>query len=717
MTSTTKNRMKINYIIESFFIRAVFFILFIAITLGIYFNKYDEKTKQEDNVKKTHAILSHLITPSLIISDFLEVKRLLYVASSNNETFITIDNDGMIIMADYGKNIFYKFVKSYKKLEDCKNLSIINKYIDGEKYLITCSALKHTDMFYKNKTVGYLLSFSNYKWLSFSPIIFYCIGILIILFLILIILFRKMLYHQLLKPLITLKDHILSMPIEYALPISYIDNIKNAPREIIEIKESFERLLLSLQEEYGKRTETIKMKALIDLAAGVAHDIRSPLIALDIIIKDIKNLPEEQRIIIRNSVIRINDIANNLLTQYSQKVNIELDNKPEHISDLLVSLISEKRVKYRNDSINLFSHLDENAYGKFSTISISAFNRVLSNLIDNSIEAFAKEIKISLNLSSSKEEKLLTIYIQDNGHGIPPETISKLLKGESHSSKEKGHGLGLPHAINEIKRKWNGHFCIHSSINIGTTIQIGLPQAPIPNWFLSELTICPHESIVIVDDDESIHQVWKKRFKESNNNVHFIDHYNLQDLSAWYKGNAKTPSIFLIDYEFIGSNKNGLNIIEELNITNKSYLVTSHHDDINLRNQCEKINLKIIPKTFAAYIPIILSKAYDIKPVDLIFIDDDIMLTNAWVYHGLTKGMVVASYNSIHAFKIDLNNYAFNTPIFIDSDLKDNIKGQDFAKELYEKGFNNIYLSTGYLPTDFPKMYWIKEIIGKEPLF
>lgn len=38
-------------------------------------------------------------------------------------------------------------------------------------------------------------------------------------------------------------------------------------------------------------------------------------------------------------------------------------------------------------------------------------------------------------------------------------------------------------------------------------------------------------------------------------------------------------------------------------------------------------------------------------------------------------------------------------------------------KELYEKGFKNIYLSTGYQNTDFSEMYWIKEIVGKLPPF
>ena len=424
----------------------------------------------------------------------------------------------------------------------------------------------------------------------------------------------------------------------------------------------------------------------------------------------------------RNSANRINDIANNLLTQYRQRKNSKTDDavanvKPELISDLLMSLISEKRAQYRNDSIKLLINLDENAYGKFATISASTFNRVLSNLIDNSIEALADQIEIFLSVSGIEQQSSLCIQIKDNGCGISSKTLQKITKGESVSNKANGHGLGLPHAIKTIENEWSGQFNIRSSVNVGTTVEIRLPQALIPKWFLSELIVNQKESIVILDDDESIHQVWKKRFTEINTNVVFINHYTPQNLLTWYKDNLSTSNIFLIDYEFIGCNKNGLNIIEELNIADRSYLVTSRHEDLNVRESSEKIGLKIIPKTFAVYIPILLLKDHITKSMDLIFIDDDVAITGAWVLHGLSKGKIVAAYNSIRAFKIDLNQFNLDTPVFIDSDLNDIVKGQDFAKELSERGFANIYLATGYRTADFGEMPWIKAIVGKEPPF
>jgi hypothetical protein len=38
-----------------------------------------------------------------------------------------------------------------------------------------------------------------------------------------------------------------------------------------------------------------------------------------------------------------------------------------------------------------------------------------------------------------------------------------------------------------------------------------------------------------------------------------------------------------------------------------------------------------------------------------------------------------------------------------------------FAKFLYEQGFQNLYLATGYEKDRFDDMPWIKDIVTKEP--
>ncbi|MBV9575556.1 MAG: sensor histidine kinase, partial [Gammaproteobacteria bacterium] len=236
------------------------------------------------------------------------------------------------------------------------------------------------------------------------------------------------------------------------------------------------------------------------------------------------------------------------------------------------------------------------------------------------------------------------------------------------------------------------------------------------NWFCSQIIISPQYKIMILDDDESIHQIWEKRFNQLNCNFQFINYYNPQDLLNFDKNILSSIDLFLIDYEYIDYTTNGLNLIEKLGITNRSYLVTSRHEENEIRKHCEKIGLKIIPKAFAIYIPITVSKK-NIKSVDLIFIDDDLAITNAWRLHGFTKGKSVATYNSIQAFQADVDQYDSDIPVYIDSEFNDKITGQDFAKELFDIGFKVIYLATGHSANNFQDMYWIKNIVGKEPPF
>ncbi|MCB0363706.1 MAG: HAMP domain-containing histidine kinase, partial [Bdellovibrionales bacterium] len=144
------------------------------------------------------------------------------------------------------------------------------------------------------------------------------------------------------------------------------------------------------------------------LSAQIAHDIRSPLSALNIIIGSATNLPENQRTIIRSAVQRISDIANDLLLRGKTSVSSESpvltkdlgqifpsdhqalnmlakdQNHSEAISILTVlqAVSNEKRIQYQNrDGIEIRDDF-ECAYGLFACISPSGLARVISNLVN-----------------------------------------------------------------------------------------------------------------------------------------------------------------------------------------------------------------------------------------------------------------------------------------------------------------------------------------------
>lgn len=712
------NKIKIHSLIEMFFIITTLVMLIATFSVGIYFNKYEEEEKQKNNIQKIHGVLSQLIIPSLVISDFSEVRRLLYMASGDEETFLVVDNEGTIIMPDYGKNNFSNFISNTSSLiNDCKKAETVNKYINGKKYIIHCSTLKNNDELSLGKDVGFLLSFTNHKWITVSPIIFYFAGILVVFFLLLIFLFRKMLHYKLLQPLVTLKDSILTVSMSGILSNPHIVEIKNAPMELIEIKEAFERLLLNLQDEYGKRIEAERAQALIDLAAQVAHDIRSPLAAINTAISSIASIPEERRVMIKNAVRRINDIANNLLMQ-SRNNNDELKNVdyysekeilPELIFVVLDNIISEKKYEYYKTKVRIDLEIEECAYNCFSNINQASFKRVLSNLINNSIEAINLNGVVTVSLKGNREK--LEITITDNGCGIPKDILPKVTDHGFSFRKQKGAGFGLSYAKQQIDQL-NGKLYIQSEEGMGTKVIINLLPSDPPYWFCEKLDFHNNDVIVILDDDPSIHDAWNVRlsFIPDVRVYHFTKASDLINS----KINFTDVDYYLFDYELLIENKSGLDVIEEFNFNSKAILVTSCFEDSIVRNRCKKMGVKIIPKSYVPYIPIQL---YNNRSNEFVFIDDDESMRMVWSFAAEEAGKHMSTYSSVDEFNKFINTYDKDTIIYIDSDLGNNIKGELLAKELYASGFTEIHLTTGHTSDMFSPMPWIKSIVGKQPPF
>ena len=67
------------------------------------------------------------------------------------------------------------------------------------------------------------------------------------------------------------------------------------------------RVLLDKEKREKKVSEH-----LVKIAQQVAHDIRSPLAALNAVTKNLSEVDEEKRLLIRRAVQRIDDIANDL---------------------------------------------------------------------------------------------------------------------------------------------------------------------------------------------------------------------------------------------------------------------------------------------------------------------------------------------------------------------------------------------------------------------
>lgn len=223
--------------------------------------------------------------------------------------------------------------------------------------------------------------------------------------------------------------------------------------------------------------------ALGELACQVAHDIRSPLAALAASEKELTGVPEETRTLIRNAVSRIRDIAHLLIEKNTSDSKEQRIAQP--VAPMIHFMIFEKRIQLQNQprikmQIELAPHSDE----WLVSVQSLKFKIILSNLINNSIEALDYEGKIIIRLKKTVKNEIL-IEIEDTGKGVPQNILHRLGRPGQTYGKPGGLGLGLYHAQSYVK-KWGGMLELFSHEGEGTLIRITLPRAQAPPDFTIE---------------------------------------------------------------------------------------------------------------------------------------------------------------------------------------------------------------------------------------
>ncbi|MBI3535695.1 MAG: sensor histidine kinase [Deltaproteobacteria bacterium] len=501
--------------------------------------------------------------------------------------------------------------------------------------------------------------------------------------------------------------------------------LKNYRTEILFVLGSFLALVLVLLftlNQYMKKIflrlrDTERVDAFNHIATQVAHDIRSPLAVLDFAVTKAVGLSKEKEILFKQAVTRVRDIANHLLEK-NKKGALLVNNKEikaELLSSLIDPLITEKRYQYANRlDIEFEMEQTEESYGLFAKVEVEGFKRVLSNLIDNSVEAIEKNGRIFI--STLQLDYQVLVKIQDNGKGIAAELLSKVLEPGESFGKVSGFGLGLPYT-KEMVEKWSGELRIESRLNKGTTVILAFPRETPPQWFVQELKIAPRLKILVLDDDSSIHSIWSRRISEQCLSHHQLEVLNFtaakefkEKVNKLREENAKF--LCLMDHDLINQKQTGLDLIRELNLKDKSILVTSRFEEQALVDSCHELEIKILPKGLAGFIPIKFESDLFRKP-DLVLIDDSDMVHNLWKLAAEDSGKAVLTLKNeseLKAYSVDLT-----TPIFVDKNISEEFSGFDVALSLHEQGYTNLYIATGELLADVdPQLPFLRGVIGKE---
>lgn len=372
---------------------------------------------------------------------------------------------------------------------------------------------------------------------------------------------------------------------------------KNA--EILQLENETQKIKLKEQERYE-----LMMNQL-------AHDIRSPLASLSIIIDTCKKIPEQERITLMHAASRITDIANNLLKNYkkiSDEKNISNINQQQKIlvSLSLANIVSEKRRQYVEKKVDAKICLKSCSGCDFLFAKANAldFERMISNLIDNAIEAIEKPIG-KIQITTCKQGSYIKIVIEDNGKGMSQEMVDKIMRKVAiTSSKQDGYGIGLTQVIDTLKA-CGAEMTINSEIDKGTRIALFLPITDTPTWVAQEMSFPAGSMIVILDDDPSIHGAWDICFKKYEKKIHLQHFKSAQKAIEFIDSYAGKNKIFLLaDFELLDQNINGLQVIEKTSMQKQAILVTSYYNKSQVIDAAINSGIKILPKQLAYLIPI-----------------------------------------------------------------------------------------------------------------
>ena len=394
---------------------------------------------------------------------------------------------------------------------------------------------------------------------------------------------------------------------------------KDAVHEIVQLSNTVK----NLQAETSKKAQ---FEAEAIAAKQVAHDIRSPLACLNLLLSNnTENLPEKQRIMMRSSIQRITDIANTLQSRAIEiderakletKEAMQKDTPTEKImlASLISSVVTEKRAQI---GINSQVHIDidiSKGCHLFVEANSAELKRVFSNLLDNSIEACsANENHILLSLT--EKAKQVNITVTDDGCGIPQNILNRIgTFGFSYNKSTEngaGSGIGMHHAIKTIE-SFHGKLIIESKLNIGTTVAIKLPKAIPPTWFIGTVDLSQTNTVVILDDDESIHHLWNDKLETIEHRIKITHFCKVTEFNKYLKSQDDSldkTSLFLLDFELVGQNTTGLELIKQHNLGQQAILVTSHHEDREIQAEAKHLQLRIIPKGIVPYVPILHSSS------------------------------------------------------------------------------------------------------------
>ncbi|MDR1982859.1 MAG: PAS domain-containing sensor histidine kinase [Holosporaceae bacterium] len=375
-----------------------------------------------------------------------------------------------------------------------------------------------------------------------------------------------------------------------------LDMTDRIKAEQLEIRNELQKIKIEEQEEFRKFT------------ARVAHDIASPLTSLEHFAKCCEGLSDHYYATLISIIKSIKNIANDLLSKYMQDCHNAYSEQEQYIllSLALQELISHKKYQYRKSQIKLNYFYNPAMKLTFIKCDQSNFSRMISNAINNAIEALENESG-TIDISFGIEDQTVKITIKDDGKGMSKEFVDKINNYfPIGTTKTDGHGLGFGQIVNTVKL-YNGKLFVESTEGKGTTLIITFPVAEHPEWIADSVKLRKGNIVIVVDDDSVTLDLWKTLLQKHAQSLQLAFFTDCNEAFSFIESiEDKNNLLLLADLKLQSGNLNGLYMILQNDLQGRVLLVTSTQSDKMIHDFVLQSRVKILPKLFISDIPIVV---------------------------------------------------------------------------------------------------------------
>ncbi len=232
---------------------------------------------------------------------------------------------------------------------------------------------------------------------------------------------------------------------------------------------------LKKSKSYIRRAD--RLASLGTLTAGLAHEIRNPLVAIKTLTQLLPDRLEDEEFrnhflsIAAGEVDRISSLVNELL-EFARPSDPKLE--LENINTVLDGMILLVSTETKKKQIRIVKDYLEDL--PLITVDREQIKQVFLNILLNAIDATPDNGDIFVKTRTFTKpggESYLQVEFTDTGPGIPPEYMEDIFT-PFFTTKSKGSGLGLS-ISHQIVQDHKGYIDLESQLDKGASFFINLP--------------------------------------------------------------------------------------------------------------------------------------------------------------------------------------------------------------------------------------------------